>query len=95
MFQCKNCKLIQLSNTADIKKMYGDHYGYRTSVSKLMLSHLKEKVLRLKKHKMIKKGTNILDIGSNDGSFLKLIGKENNLYGIDPSAKNSKKNTKE
>ena len=45
LFQCKNCKLIQLCNTADIKKMYGEHYGYRTSVSKLMLSHLKEKVL--------------------------------------------------
>ena len=94
LFQCKNCKLIQLNNTANIKKMYGEHYGYRTSVSKLMLSHLKEKVLRLKKHKMIKKGANILDIGSNDGSFLKLIDKKHNLYGIDPSAKKFKKEYK-
>ena len=32
-----------------------------------------------------------MDIGSNDASFLKLIGKDYNLYGIDPSAKKFKK----
>ena len=38
-------------NNVNIKKMYGRHYGYKTSVSKMMISHLKEKVERLKKVK--------------------------------------------
>ena len=60
--------------------MYGKHYGYKTSVSKMMISHLKEKVERLKKSKMIKIKNNVLDIGSNDASFLKLLKKNFNLY---------------
>ena len=74
--------------------MYGNHYGYKTSVSKMMISHLKEKVKRLKKYKVIKKSNNLLDIGSNDASFLKLLGKKCNLYGVDPSAKKFKKEYK-
>jgi len=94
LYKCSNCELVQLNNSANIKKMYGTHYGYKTSVSNMMLLHLKEKVNRFKKNKIIKKGNNILDIGSNDASFLKLLGKNYNLYGIDPSAKKFKKEYK-
>ena len=71
--------------------MYGKEYGYKTSVSKMMVSHLKEKVTRIKKYKLIKSGNRILDIGSNDASFLKLFGKNYKLFGIDPSAIKFKK----
>jgi len=94
LYKCSNCSLVQLNNLSDTKKMYGNHYGYKTSVSKMMISHLKEKVKRLKKYKIIKKGNNLLDIGSNDASFLKLLGKKCNLYGVDPSAKKFKKEYK-
>ena len=87
LYRCSKCSLVQLNNTINIKKMYGNHYGYKTSISKMMVSHLKEKVKRLKKDRFIKAKNNILDIGSNDASFLKLFKKNNNLYGIDPSAK--------
>ncbi len=75
LYKCSKCNLVQLNNLIDIKKMYGEHYGYRTSLSKMMISHLKEKIQRLKKLRLIKKNDNILDIGSNDASFLKLLGK--------------------
>ena len=71
--------------------MYGKHYGYQTSVSNLMISHFKKKVKRLKKLNIIKPKDKVLDIGSNDASFLKIIGKKYNLWGIDPSAKKFKK----
>ena len=70
--------------------MYFD-YGYQTSISKLMIDHLKAKAQRLKKSKIIQKQNKILDIGSNDASFLRLIGNNFDLYGIDPSAKKFKK----
>ena len=94
LYECSNCKLVQLNNPADTKKMYGNHYGYKTSLSKMMVSHLSDKVKRLKRNKLIKTGNNILDIGSNDASFLKLLGKNYNLYGIDPSAEKFKKEYK-
>ncbi len=94
LYKCSKCNLVQLNNLIDIKKMYGEHYGYRTSLSKMMISHLKEKIQRLKKLRLIKKNDNILDIGSNDASFLKLLGKNYNLYGIDPSAKKFKRDYK-
>tara|TARA_X000000950_G_C13848172_1_gene633298 strand:+ start:174 stop:1430 length:1257 start_codon:yes stop_codon:yes gene_type:complete len=94
LYRCANCNLVQLNNTANIKMMYGKHYGYKTSVSKMMVSHLKEKVKRLKKNKFLKIKNNILDIGSNDASFLKLFGKKSNLYGIDPSAQKFQKEYK-
>ena len=86
LFKCSNCGLVQLNNSANTKKMYGDHYGYKTSVSKMMVSHFEKKVKRLKKDGILKPRGNVLDIGSNDASFLKLLGKKYNLYGIDPSA---------
>ena len=66
------------------------HYGYQTSISKMMITHLENKIRRFKKKNFIKFNDNILDIGSNDASFLKLLGNKYNLYGIDPSAKKFK-----
>ena len=49
-----------------------------------------KKYQKLKKLKILKNQSNILDIGSNDGTFLNFFAKKNknyNLYGIDPSSK--------
>ena len=89
LFKCKICDLVQLSKIANLKDMYGPEYGYKTSVSKLMINHLKEKFIRLKKLNILKKNSNILDIGSNDSTFLNFFADKSNnlnLYGIDPSA---------
>ena len=53
--------------------MYGPEYGYKTSMSNLMIKHLKQKIGYLKKYKILKKNSNILDIGSNDGTFFKFF----------------------
>ena len=94
LYKCSKCGLVQLDNKVKIEKMYGKHYGYKTSVSKLMMSHFEKKVKKLKKLNIIKPRDKVLDIGSNDGSFLNLIGKKYNLWGIDPSAKKYEKNYK-
>ena len=53
----------------------------------MMVSHLKEKVKRLKKNKFIRTKNNILDIGSNDGTFLSYFNNKHKLYGCDPTIK--------
>ena len=89
LYKCKHCDLVQLSKIPNLKDMYGQDYGYKTSVSKLMVDHLKEKITKLNKFGILKKKSKILDIGSNDGTFLNFFSKfkkKYELFGIDPSA---------
>ena len=92
LYICKKCELIQFKTLPKLNQMYGLNYGYRTSLSPLMINHMKKKYLSLKKDLSKKKG-NILDIGCNDGTFLNFFQsfKNLNLYGIDPSAEKFKK----
>ena len=57
--------------------MYGLTYGYRTSLSPLMIKHIKKIYDFISKKKYLKKGSSILDIGSNDGTFLNFFSKGN------------------
>ena len=89
LYECSACKLIQFAKLPPLGEMYGSTYGYRTSLSKLMVNHMKKKFNKFIKLDNLKKDSNILDIGSNDGTFLNFFSKLNkklNLYGIDPSA---------
>ena len=89
LYECKRCKLIQLSKVAPVDQMYGDSYGYWTGLSNLMIDHMKKKVQWLLKTKRLIRNSNILDIGCSDPTFLKLIkniGKKNELFAIDPSS---------
>jgi len=91
LYKCKKCDLVQFAKSVPIQKMYGQTYGYQTSISKLMVSHLKNKINFFKKKKIIRKKMSILDIGSNDGTFLNLFDNSFQLFGIDPSSEKFKK----
>ena len=87
MLICNNCKLLQLDENFDSNEMYGDNYGYMSSLNKSMISHLYLKALNLKKKYNLKSKNYILDIGSNDGTFLAFFNKNLNLFGCDPTIK--------
>ncbi len=98
LFKCLKCNLVQFSSLPPLEDMYGLTYGYNTSLSPLMVNHMRNKFKFLKlNYKKLLKGQ-ILDIGSNDGTFLNLLKslKGVKLYGMDPSSKkflnNYKKN---
>ena len=91
LFKCLKCNLVQFSKLPPLDEMYGQTYGYRTSLSPLMINHMKKKFLTIMKKKLIKKDSQILDIGSNDATFLNFFkGKKINLFAIDPSAEKYK-----
>ena len=69
LYQCKKCKLVQLSKSPNPKKMFGETYEYKTSLSNLMTNHIKKKISFLKNKKYLFDGATVLDIGSNDGNF--------------------------
>ena len=82
------CGLIQLKHTAELDEMYGATYGYHSSLSPTMESHLRDKILNLLDFVKPKQGEIILDIGCNDGTLLNCCeGKGLVRVGIDPSSK--------
>ena len=87
MVLCNKCKLLQLEHNFDANEMYGDNYGYMSSLNKSMVAHLKMKALNLKDKYSLKIKNNILDIGSNDGTFLSFFNNKFKLYGCDPTIK--------
>jgi len=87
MVLCKKCKLLQLQHNFDSKEMYGDNYGYMSSLNKSMEFHLRVKAINLIKKYNLKSKNSILDIGSNDGTFLSFFSKNFKLFGCDPTIK--------
>ena len=84
-------KLLQLKHNYNHKYLFGSQYGYRSGLNKSMVKHLKTKYFYLKKKKKLKKNDYVLDIGSNDGTFLNFFHKNIKKYGCDPTAKKFKK----
>jgi hypothetical protein len=84
----KACGLVQLRQTYDLNEMYGDNYGYRSSLNGAMVRHLEEKVRHLVERYPLKPGDLVLDIGSNDGTLLSFYPQLGvTVVGIDPTAK--------
>jgi NDP-4-keto-2,6-dideoxyhexose 3-C-methyltransferase len=83
------CGMVQLLHTAELSEMYGTTYGYYSSISPTMVSHLEAKVRSLVDFAKPRPGDVVLDIGCNDGTLLNAYGADAGLtrIGMDPSAK--------
>ena len=44
LIACSNCDLLQLEHSYDLSKLYGNFYGYESSLNPWMVSHLRENV---------------------------------------------------
>jgi hypothetical protein len=83
---------VQLSENFNLKKMYGNNYGYRTGLNLSMVNHIKNKINFLKKKFKITKEDIVIDIGANDGTLLGFLdSKKNKLIAVDPTIKKFKK----
>lgn len=84
----KACGLVQLRQSYNLEEMYGENYGYRSSLNQAMVKHLGAKVHQLMQRYPLKTGDLVLDIGSNDGTLLSFYPEENvTVVGIDPTAR--------
>ena len=91
MVMCNKCKLLQLENSFDVNVMYGENYGYLSSLNPHMIKHLKIKSEKLKKISNLGNQETVIDIGSNDGTFLSNYKRTNRLIGVDPTIKKLKR----
>ena len=74
--------LFQLVDAPKPKKLFNENYAFMSSTSKSMQIHFKE--IARKIMKMMRKNSRIMEIGCNDGIFLKNFKNFNHL-GIEPS----------
>ena len=88
---CKNCSLLQSEQNFDRYEMYGSNYGYMSSLNSSMIDHLKNKSQKIKKISKLSKSDLIIDIGSNDGTFLSYFVDHCQTLGVDPTISKFKK----
>ena len=84
--RCEECTLVQLGHSYDKNLMYGMNYGYQSSLNDSMKFHLKTIAEKIRDYLNFTDGDVIVDIGSNDGTFLSFF--ENlglKRVGIDPT----------
>ena len=84
---CKKCTNMQLKEIVNPKILY-NNFSYETNSSFGLVKHFKSLGEKIHKEYNIKQNELIVDIGSNDGSFLKYFKKKGiNVLGIEPSKK--------
>ena len=85
---CPDSGLLQLRHSYETGEMYGDNYGYRSSLNQSMVSHLTEKVHCLERLVTLSPNDVVVDIGSNDATTLRAYNAKNiRRIGIDPTGK--------
>ncbi len=76
--------LFQLNDHPKPEKMFNENYPFFTGSSEYMKTHFKSYADFVKKY--LNTGSKIIEIGSNDGTFLKNFdNSDNNILGIEPS----------
>jgi SAM-dependent methyltransferase len=92
---CKNCGHVQTKQIVDSKTMF-ENYVYATAATQPMLNHLEEATHHIVKRFHLNEESFVIDLGSNDGSFLTFFLQNNiRVLGIDPAknlAKIARKN---
>ena len=66
---CHDCSLVQINHTIPKEQMFSD-YPYVSGTTRTLVQHFKDTAARLVERYGFKAGDRVVDIGSNDGSWL-------------------------
>jgi len=69
--QCRDCTLVQMKHTAPQELLYSGHYWYVSGRTQTMRDALRDVAAAAERVANLKAGDVVLDIGSNDGTFLR------------------------
>ena len=68
---CHECSLAQLDYVIPTEVAFGNQYTYLTGSSQSLINYYSDLAKRLKEQFNLQPGDTIVEIGSNDGTFLK------------------------
>jgi hypothetical protein len=85
ILKCRKCELVQLGHNYPKEWLYGENYGYRSGLNASMVEHLESKARSLENLTKLTSQDYVLDIGSNDGTFLNSFETTPNRVGMDPT----------
>ena len=85
LVMCSNCKLVQLKDSTPACEMYEHFYGYRSGINESMRSHLASFNKEMQGRVHLNAGDAVLDIGSNDCTFIGNYPDHAMRYGCDPT----------
>jgi hypothetical protein len=84
LVRCLDCNLVQLDRNFDPEILYGESYGYRSSLNPTMTRHLQEKASKLGREFGFEDCL-VMDIGSNDATSLRIYDELGyRTIGVDP-----------
>ena len=84
---CENCSFMQLSESHDPKIHFNDAYPYFSGYSKTWIEHCRNSAANLRKMLKLKPNDFVIELASNDGTFIKEFKKlKMKVLGIEPSA---------
>lgn len=82
--RCQSCGFLQLDTVVNPKLLFGD-YLYYSSTSAVFRKHFEDFSKVMKKNGIVKRGSLVVDIGSNDGVLLKPFKERGcNVVGVEP-----------
>ena len=88
----KHCGLVQLRHIYSAGDLYGQTYGYRSSLNRSMVNHLHHKVKNILRKVTLRPGDMAIDIGSNDSTLLQGYPAHGvTLVGVDPLGEKMRK----
>lgn len=91
---CKNCSHIQLLDVVDPGLLFND-YVYVSGTSPVFVRHFEEYACTVKDYVTLGGDSSVIDIGSNDGTFLKAFKNHGaRVLGIDPAVNIAEQATK-
>lgn len=85
LVMCNDCNLVQLRDTTQSSELYEHMYGYRSGINNTMRTHLKLYNEEIKSKVTLNENDFVLDIGSNDSTFLSYYPETVKRVGCDPT----------
>lgn len=88
LVHCMNCETVQLSYIIPTEQVFGEQYTYLTGSTRALVDYYNSLAARLIQRFNLSKDDVVIDIGSNDGTFLNAFKRFSiNVLGIEGSPK--------
>lgn len=87
LVRCNKCNTIQLADTVDPSLLYNDLYPYKSYANRPLVNHFESLVKHIERDYHPTPDNVVLDIGSNDGTFISLFKDSKDVaVGVDPAS---------